>query len=147
MGPVGGPSTPQIEMPQYPGLYGTSTTFQYCSTGSKTFTTQENLNFNTTAYVRITSRGDPAGKWMIGNVTSYSGTSLVVNVTRGAGSQAAASDWDIGLNTAPSQYWFSTIGQPSSSLGADGDWAADTDGTIWNKVSGIWQAVFNAVTE
>jgi len=61
-------------------------------TGSKTFTTQAGLNISAGNTLRIESMPlnngttDGRGTWMQGTVMSYSGTSLVMNVTSSGGS-------------------------------------------------------------
>ena len=60
--------------------------------GSKTFTTQAGLNISAGNTLRIESMPltngttDGRGTWMQGTVTSYSGTSLTMNVTTSGGS-------------------------------------------------------------
>lgn len=70
-----------------------STTSLAVGTGSKTFTVSAGLPFSTNDFIRIQSRGNKANH-MEGSVTSYSGTSLVVNITFAAGS-ATAADWNM----------------------------------------------------
>jgi hypothetical protein len=61
-------------------------------TGSKTFTTQAGLSISSGNTLRIESMPlnngttDGRGTWMQGTVTSYSGTSLVMNITTSGGS-------------------------------------------------------------
>ena len=66
-------------------------------TGSKTFTVDSGLALSTSQTVIIAY--DPSNK-MEGTVTSYSGSTLVVNVTTTTGSGTYA-DWDISLSGAP----------------------------------------------
>ncbi|MFL9960469.1 hypothetical protein PQR02_04895 [Paraburkholderia sediminicola] len=77
-------------------LTATSTTALAIGTGAKTFTTQTGKQFAAGQFVSIVSNGTPAN-YMHGQVTSYSGTSLVVNVldVGGSGSQ---SDWNISIS-------------------------------------------------
>lgn len=77
-------------------LFATSTTAMTISTGSKTMTTQASKTFPNGSYVLITSQADPA-KYMHGQVTSYSGTSLTVNVTLTLGS-GTFNAWNISLS-------------------------------------------------
>lgn len=78
------------------GSQATSSTSFSPSTGSKTFTIAEtSRSWTTGTSLVIYSKAD-ASKKMVGSVTSYSGTSLVVNVTIATGS-GAANDWLIGL--------------------------------------------------
>lgn len=71
----------------------TSSTSNSIGTGSKSFTVEAGKGYKTNMYVRLSAS---AGNYMDGLVTSYSGTSLVVNVTRTAGSGTFTS-WDIFL--------------------------------------------------
>jgi hypothetical protein len=76
-----------------PGYYATSSSSLAIGTGSKTFTTQSGLAYAANMRVRIAYN---ASNYMEGVCTSYSGTSLVVNVDRVVGSGTYAS-WTIGL--------------------------------------------------
>lgn len=76
-----------------PGYYATSTSSVAIGTGSKTFTTQAALAYSANARVRVAY---DASNYMEGVVTSYSGTSLAVNVDRVVGSGTYAS-WTINL--------------------------------------------------
>ena len=75
------------------GYYATSTTSFLIGTGSKAFTTQANLAYVAGQYVRISYSVTPTN-WMEGQVTSYTGTTLTVNVTLISGSGTFAS-WNI----------------------------------------------------
>ena len=77
------------------GYYATSTTSLAIGTGSKAFTTQSGLAYSVGARVRASSAADTSN-YMEGLVTSYSGTTLTVNVTRTSGSGTLA-DWNINL--------------------------------------------------
>ena len=93
-GTVAGPIGPQgIPGPTYPC---TSTSSIAIGTGSKTFVTQAGLAYNTASRVHIVSDADPDANWMEGLVTSYSGTSLVVDVDYILGS-GTHTDWTISL--------------------------------------------------
>ena len=72
---------------------GTSTTSLLIGTGSKSFGTQAGLGFVAGEWVKAASAANPAN-YMYGQVTSYSGTTLVVNVTVIGGSGTLA-DWNI----------------------------------------------------
>lgn len=94
IGLVAGPIGPQgIPGKTFPA---TSTSSLIIAVASKTFATQAGLAYNTASRVRIISDADPTN-WMEGNVTSYSGTSLVVNVDTIGGS-GTYSDWTISLS-------------------------------------------------
>lgn len=73
----------------------TSTTSLAIATGNKSFATQAGLAYLTGNRVRAASATDGAN-WMEGSVTSYLGTTLVVNVDLIGGSGTKA-DWNIGL--------------------------------------------------
>lgn len=70
---------------------GTSTTSLAIGTGSKTFTTQAGLPIAAGQFLVIPSAAN-AANYMFGAVTSYSGTTLIVNVTVVGGSGTFA-DW------------------------------------------------------
>jgi len=67
-------------------------------TGSQTFTVPAGLAYQQGAWVSILSTGSGATEY--GEVTSYSGTSLVVNVVSNTGS-GAHTDWIINLASPP----------------------------------------------
>jgi hypothetical protein len=73
---------------------GSSTTSRPISTGAQTFTTQSGLGYVVGSVVRVAANAEPSGIWMDGTVTSYSGTSLTVNVSAVSGSGTYAS-WRI----------------------------------------------------
>jgi hypothetical protein len=77
-------------------LTATSTTSTSISTGSKTFTTQSGEQFVSGQFVTIAQNGTPSN-YMYGQVTSYSTTQLVVNVTAIGGSGTIA-NWLISLS-------------------------------------------------
>ena len=81
-------------LPSYAGENSTSTTSITIGTGSKTFTTQAGKTFTAGQDIHISSDAAPGTSYMTGTVTSYSGTSLVVNVTSSGGS-GAHTDWTI----------------------------------------------------
>jgi hypothetical protein len=91
----------------YPSDYetkGTSTNTHSLSTGSKTFTVQAGLSFQPGHKVHIhdnamsgplfNGQATASLKYMNGTVTSYSGTTLVVNVTQVNGT-GSISDWTV----------------------------------------------------
>lgn len=75
------------------GYSATSVTSNVVATGAKTFTTQTGLPYLAGQGVRVVSRADSAS-YMEGTVTSYSGTSLVIDSTE-AGWPSTHIDWDI----------------------------------------------------
>ncbi len=83
-------------------LYSTSTTSLAIGVGTKTFATQTGKNYNTGQFIIAASNANTAN-YMHGQVTSYSGTSLMVNVLDVGGSGTFA-DWDISVsgNAGPS---------------------------------------------
>ena len=83
---VAGPQGGQGPVPILTSTVATGTTI---GTGSKTFTVVANLSLNVGEYVRICDATTPT-RYMAGYITSYSGTTLVVNVISGdtAGSGA-----------------------------------------------------------
>ncbi len=78
------------------GIVATSTTSLAIGTGSRTFTTQAGKQFQIGQWVTASSAANPANN-MFGQVTSYSGTTLIVNVTVTGGSGTLA-DWNISLS-------------------------------------------------
>lgn len=78
------------------GVLATSTTSLAIEVASKTFTTQAGKQFATGQFVLASSAAD-SGKYMHGHVVSYSGTSLVVDVTNTGGIGTAA-DWNISIS-------------------------------------------------
>jgi len=77
-------------------LKSTSTSSLAIGTGSKTFTTQSGKQFAAGQYVIAVSDANSAN-YMHGQVTSYSGTSLVVEVSNTGGSGTLA-DWTISVS-------------------------------------------------
>lgn len=88
------------------GYLATSTTSQAIGTGAVTLVTQSGLAYVTGDEVLIVS-GANSANYMQGSVTSYSGTSLVVNVTLTSGS-GTHSDWNISLTGLPGPGYFAT---------------------------------------
>jgi hypothetical protein len=72
---------------------GTSTTSLAIGTGSKTFTTQASLPIIAGEWMKAASAADNAN-YMYGKVTSYTGTTLVINVSVVGGS-GTKTDWQI----------------------------------------------------
>ncbi len=81
-----------------PGYAATSSTSLTVGTGSRTLTTQSGLAYSPGASVVITSVS--SGAWMFGVVSSYSGTTLAVNVSTTAGAGTYA-DWTVNLSSNP----------------------------------------------
>lgn len=75
------------------GISGTSTTSRSIGSGSKTFATQSSKSWVVGASLKFTSAGTP-GVLMYGRVTSYSGTSLVVDIVSYVGT-GTYTDWVI----------------------------------------------------
>jgi len=74
-------------------LSATSTTSLLIGIGSKVFTTQSGKLFPAGTWLLITSDADPTN-YMHGSVTSYSGTTLTMNITNIGGTGTLA-DWTI----------------------------------------------------
>jgi hypothetical protein len=81
------------------GYGGTSTTSLLIGTGAAVFTTQSGLAYVAGNYVRAASAANGAN-YMEGTVTSYTATTLTLNVTKvgGAGTKA---DWGFQVAGAP----------------------------------------------
>lgn len=94
----------------------TSTTSLAISIASKTFVTQSGKDVGVGSWVIATSDSG-ATNYMLGQVTSYSGTSLVVNVTATGGS-GTKTDWTIRASSAP--------GSAGKSSGHSYLWATST---------------------
>lgn len=77
-----------------PGYLATSTSSVAIGTGTKTFTTQANLAYVAGQYIRAIYALDFSA-WVEGQVTSYSGTTLVMNAVIASGSGTYAI-WNIG---------------------------------------------------
>ncbi len=77
-------------------LSSTSTTSATIGTGAQTFVTQSGKQYSAGQFLVISSNAS-ALNFMHGTVTSYSGTSLVMNITDIGGSGAHA-DWNISLS-------------------------------------------------
>jgi hypothetical protein len=75
---------------------GTSTTSWTPTVGSKAFTTQSGELYTSGIYITVVSAAHPA-EYGWGQVTSYSGTTLTVDVQLASGSTARA-DWNISLS-------------------------------------------------
>jgi len=78
------------------GLNATSTSSLAIGTGSKSFTTQSGKQFAAGQFISAASAANSAN-YMHGQVTSYSSTNLVVNVTDIGGSGTLA-DWNISVS-------------------------------------------------
>ncbi|WP_342152310.1 hypothetical protein [Methylorubrum sp. SB2] len=91
-GSFNGPVTAEVIGRQY--LLTTSSSSNTIGTGAKTFTAPAGLALAVGMRVRIARTADPVGTIMDGNITSYAGSSLTVDVsgTRGSGTYA---DWTI----------------------------------------------------
>lgn len=74
-------------------LAGTSVTSNTIGTGAKTFTTQSGKQWGTGQYVIIVDSANSAN-YMIGQVTSYTGTTLIINSIATGGSGTKTS-WNI----------------------------------------------------
>lgn len=90
-------------------LHTASTSSNTVGTGNKTFTVPSGLGFFPGQYILVQSSASNTN-YMVGRVVSYTGTSLVVNVTTTAGSGTFA-NWIIDLSGAvgPSFTFYDTI--------------------------------------
>lgn len=77
---------------------GTSTTSLLIGIGSRTFTTQTGESYSVGVWMTAVSAAN-AANWMFGQVTSYSGTTLIIDVQALGGSGTFA-DWDLSLTGA-----------------------------------------------
>jgi hypothetical protein len=80
------------------GYLATSTTSNTVGTGAKSFTVAAGKNFVAGDFILVRRTSAPATTWMHGTVTSYSGTSLVLNITKILGSGVGLTDWTINLS-------------------------------------------------
>jgi hypothetical protein len=103
---------------------GTSATSNSVGTGSKTFTTQSGKVWTTGTPLRISDSADPGTNYMRGTVTSYSSTTLVVNVSSTGGSGTITS-WSIGMDAAGAAVTDLSVGTVST-----GQLVANIDGAI-----------------
>lgn len=77
-------------------ISGTSTTSLSIGTGTKVFTTQANEQYATGVYMMASSQANSTN-FMFGQVVSYSGTTLTINVQVVGGSGTYA-DWNLSLS-------------------------------------------------
>lgn len=122
-----------------PTYGGTSTTSLAVASGSKSFTTQAGLAYVAGSRVRATSAGDTT-RFMEGVVTSYSGTTLVINVDN-IGATGTYADWN-----------FSIAGDPGEDLSAyeaavvqSRSWALTHDLTAFDAVYTMGRTSANGV--
>ncbi len=74
---------------------GTSTTSLTIGSGSKSFTTQTGESYTAGIFMTAVSQANSAN-YMFGQVTSYSGTTLVLNITQTGGS-GTLNDWNLSI--------------------------------------------------
>jgi hypothetical protein len=79
------------------GLVVTSTSSVLIGTGEKTFTVDAALPFAAGQWIIITSDANPPTNYMTGQITSYSSTTLIVDVSQAFGS-GTLNDWTIRLS-------------------------------------------------
>lgn len=129
------------------GLSSTSTTSLAVSISSKSFTTQSGKQYAAGQFIVATSDADPLN-YMHGQVTSYSGTSLVMD-SQDVGGSGTHTDWTISVSGTRGQGGSATAGgtngqiqyNNSGSLGGitvtgSGDAVLATDPTLTNPVVG-----------
>jgi microcystin-dependent protein len=134
-------------------MQGTSTTSTAIGTGSKAFTTQASKFFTAGVWLLIYSAADPT-KFMHGQSTAYSGTSLTVNVTN-IGSSGTFTDWVIAVSgtrgaigpTSPPDYSVLSAQAANSVVAADELIINDESIPVVNKVTveRLFQAI-NSLT-
>lgn len=110
-------------------LTDTSTTTVTIATGSKTFTVSSGKQFASGQFISIVSNASTAN-YMHGNVTSYTGTTLVTNITDTGGS-GSHSDWNISV---------------SGSQGATGAPGAGNVSSVGLSIPGIFTITNSPVT-
>lgn len=104
-------------------LTGTSTTSVLIATGAKVFTTQADKFFDAGNFILITSDADPTN-FMHGQVVSYVGTTLTMNITD-IGGAGTFSDWTIRLSApagidGTATNWLSLTDTPGTYVGQAG---------------------------
>ncbi len=77
------------------GYAGTSTTSLTIGTGTQTLTTQSGLSYIPGNLVEILNTGVTYNSWMIGTVMSYSGTTMIANITAVSGAGNVFSSWSL----------------------------------------------------
>jgi hypothetical protein len=78
---------------------GTSSSSVAIGTGTKTFTTQADKMFDVGSFQVIRSAAAPTTNWMFGQVATYSGTTLTMDV-QATGGSGTFTDWLISLSGA-----------------------------------------------
>ena len=135
-------------------LLATSTTSTLVGTGARTFTTQASKQYAAGMWVLVVRTSAPT-TWMLGQVTSYSGTSLAISVSAINGS-GTYTDWSIGvsgpqgaagsitnlLTSAKSSAYTAVAGDKGTVLRCTGTWtlALTSAATL---ASGWWCWVVN----
>jgi len=135
-------------------LLATSTTSTLVGTGARTFTTQASKQYQVGMWVIVVRTSAPT-TWMLGQVTSYSGTSLAISVSAINGS-GTYTDWSIGvsgpqgaagsitnlLTSAKSSAYTAVAGDKGTIIRCTGTWtlALTSAGTL---ASGWWCWVVN----
>ena len=110
----------------------TSTSSVAIGTGSKTFTVADSGKpYTVGTPLRIADAAAPATNWIDGIVTSYSGTTLVVNAVAYAGSGTKAS-WNINIGGGPIAYT-GTLPVAQGGTGATTQAAARTNLDVYSK--------------
>jgi phosphoribosylcarboxyaminoimidazole (NCAIR) mutase len=132
------------------GFIGSSSTSFAIGTGSKAFTVSALLQFAANDYVAIASAANPAN-YMFGQVTSYSGTTLTVNVT-GTGGSGTKTDWIIALSKVTGE---AGANGTNGTDGSKGDWttlattAASGASVTFSSISSAYrdlEIIFDAVS-
>jgi len=136
-----------------PAFASTSVSPLALNTGSRTFTAQAGLGYSVGQRIRAT-KGDDVDVWMAGEVTAYSGTTLVATMDEFEGTEdLSISAWNINLTgprgatgaTGPAgSQIFDSVADPDDIDGADGDLHLNTtSGDVFKRVAGSWELITN----
>ena len=126
-GPAG-PTGPQGPADNDSILTGTSTTNLAATTGTKTITTQANISWVPGMRLRVSDGAPSSPRIMEGEVSTYTGTTLVLNVDYTEGPASLWNNWVIGVAGA--------IGStgPTGATGSPGATGADSFDLLQNAI-------------
>lgn len=126
-GPAG-PTGPQGPAGNDSILTGTSTTNLAATTGTKTITTQANISWAPGMRLRVSDGAPSSPRIMEGEVSTYTGTTLVLNVDYTEGPASLWNSWVIGIAGA--------IGStgPTGATGSPGATGADSFDLLQNAI-------------
>lgn len=129
-------------------LRGTSTTSLTIAPGEKIFTTQADKQFNVGHYLLAVDAAD-SSNYMFGSVTSYSGTTLTLDITA-TGGAGTISNWTIMVSGLQGAKGDSGTGSIESGTDAtksaspsveDIYFASDTEKLYWCLSAGVWTEI------